>query len=197
MKKFTKLKSKLIPLEIQDIDTDMIIPAQYLTRTSSEGFGEFAFQRLRENDQNFPLNLEKYKNSEIILADRNFGCGSSREHAVWALKDWGIKVVIAPSFADIFFSNSAKNGLVLIQIPQKEVENLFKKIENSDLETTVDLANQKLIFEDKEISFPFDPFRKDCILNGYDDLDYILANEKEIDSWNQKNQSNQFINSIK
>ena len=194
MKKFTKLKSKLIPLEIQDIDTDMIIPAQYLTRTNSEGFGEFAFQRLRENDPNFPLNLEKYKNSEIILADKNFGCGSSREHAVWALKDWGIKVVIAPSFADIFFSNSAKNGLVLIQIPQKEVENLFKKIKNSDLETTVDLANQKLIFEDKEISFPFDPFRKDCILNGYDDLDYILANEKEIDNWNQKNQSNQFIN---
>lgn len=187
MQKFTTLTSKIIPIPVQDIDTDMIIPAQYMTRIGSDGFGQFAFQRLRENDPEFPFNLEKYKNAEIILAKKNFGCGSSREHAVWALKDWGIKAIIAPSFADIFFTNSAKNGLVLIRLPEAEIQEIFQKIEKQDLEATVDLAQQKVILPHKTLSFEFDPFRKECILNGYDDLDYILAHQKEIDQWD-KNQ---------
>jgi 3-isopropylmalate/(R)-2-methylmalate dehydratase small subunit len=193
MQKFTTLESSIIPIPIQDIDTDMIIPAQYLTRTGSDGFGQFAFQRLKENDPNFPFNLKKYQDANIILAKKNFGCGSSREHAVWALKDWGIKVVIAPSFADIFFNNSAKNGLVLIKLTEQEVDQIFQNLKKEELlKATINLEQQIVKIQDQTFSFEFDPFRKECILNGYDDLDYILANEKEIDEWDKKQVS--FIN---
>jgi 3-isopropylmalate/(R)-2-methylmalate dehydratase small subunit len=186
MQQFKQITSRVIPLNIKDIDTDMIIPAQYLTRTGSDGFGEFAFQRLREADPSFPMNLERYQDSKIILAGENFGCGSSREHAVWSLLDWGVRVVIAESFADIFYSNSAKNGLVLVELKKYEVENIFNLIKNSDIDITVDLDEQKVVLPDNSsYTFPFDSFRKECILNGFDDLDYILSNSKDIDNWDK------------
>src|ERR1700760_4652939 len=110
MEKFEKLKSKVIPLPMTDVDTDMIIPAQFLTSISRDGYGQNLFRRLRDNDPDFPFNQAKYSGAEILVADDNFGCGSSREHAVWALAGAGVKAVIAKSFADIFFGNSAKNG---------------------------------------------------------------------------------------
>jgi len=194
MNKFVKLNSTVIPLDMNDVDTDMLIPAQYLTRTSQDGFGQFLFQRLRENDKNFPLNQEKYQKAEILVAKQNFGCGSSREHAVWAILDWGIKVIIATSFADIFFSNSAKNGLVLIKLEEQKITEILQKATNSDYKITVDLENQNLVLPDQtEYSFDFDPFRKECILNGFTDLDYILANQKEIENFEQKRLENTFF----
>ena len=119
MDKFTTLTARCVPLEINDVDTDLIIPAQYLTSISRDGYGENVFRRLRDENPDFPLNQDKFKDVQILLAAKNFGCGSSREHAVWALQGYGFRVVIAESFADIFFSNSAKNGLLLISLPRR------------------------------------------------------------------------------
>ncbi len=193
MQKFTYFNSQVIPLPIKDIDTDMIIPAQYLTRTDSNGFGEFLFQRLREDDPSFPLNLNQYKEAKIIAARDNFGCGSSREHAVWALKDWGIRVVIAPSFADIFSSNSGKNGLVLVKLPVNIVEKIIIESTKSDYKLEVNLERQEVILPNNSVhKFSFDPFRKECIINGFDDLQYILATDKEITDWNKNRNQNIF-----
>lgn len=198
MKKFVTLKSTVIPLAINDIDTDMLIPAQYLTRTSQDGFGQFLFQRLREADSNFPLNQEKYKKAEIFVAKHNFGCGSSREHAVWAVLDWGIKVIIASSFADIFFSNSAKNGLVLIKLEEQKIEKILQEAQDSDYQITVNLLEQKIILPDNsQYGFEFDLFRKECILNGFTDLDYILANQKEIEHFEQRRLEKTFFKTDK
>ncbi len=190
MKKFTTLDSTAIPLPLKDIDTDVIIPAQFLTRINKSGYGECLFRRLRDNDENFPLNLDRYKESQILIAQDNFGCGSSREHAVWALMDYGIKVIIAPSFADIFKSNSNKNGLVLVELDSKIIKNLINKSKCEALKIKVNLENQTITLKNSTShSFPFDPFRKECILNGLDDMDYILKHQKEIDYFftNQKN----------
>ena len=190
MQKFTTLTSTVIPLPFEDIDTDMIIPAQHLTKTNKDGYGQFLFERLRQGDPNFPLNLQKYQDSKIILAKQNFGCGSSREHAVWSLLDWGIQVVIAPSFADIFTSNSSKNGLLNVVLPAKIIQQILDKPTVQTLQ--VDLSKQKVFWlqEDKsEASYPFDydQFRKFCILKGQDDLGYILNYEAEIQDWHQNN----------
>src|SRR3989339_483827 len=162
MRAFKAFKSIAIPIPLKNIDTDMIIPAQFLTRVTKEGFGENLFQRLRENDKNFPLNLKKYINAKIIIADENFGCGSSREHAAWALVEYGIKVIIAPSFADIFKSNSAKNGLVLIELEREKVK------------------------------FIFDEFTKECILKGIDDLGFLLERLKQIKEFKKEREKNLF-----
>ena len=190
MQKFTTLTSTVIPLPFEDIDTDMIIPAQHLTKTNKDGYGQFLFERLRQGDPNFPLNLQKYQDSKIILAKQNFGCGSSREHAVWSLLDWGIQVVIAPSFADIFTSNSSKNGLLNVVLPAKIIQKILDKPTVQTLQ--VDLSKQKVFWlqEDKsKASYPFDydQFRKFCILKGQDDSDYILNYEAEIQDWHQNN----------
>lgn len=189
MQKFTKLTSIVMPLPIKDIDTDMIIPADFLTSTSREGYGENVFQRLRDQDADFPMNQEKYKKAQIIVADTNFGCGSSREHAVWAILSAGFSVIIAPSFADIFFNNSAKNGLVLITLDKQIVDKLMKSSElrtqNSDGMITVDLENQTVQTAFGSYNFDFDPFRKHCILNGLDDIDYILEEKDAIEKWEQ------------
>ncbi len=174
---FISITSLTIPLPQKDIDTDLIIPAQYLTSTKSGGYGTNLFRRLRDSDPNFPLNQERYRDAKIIVAGDNFGCGSSREHAVWALLEYGIRVIIAPSFADIFTSNSLKNGLVLVKLPDPLTPLQGGKV-------TVDLARQIVTLSDgSELPFPFDPFRKECILKGYDDLDYLLAHSAEIDAW--------------
>ncbi|MBX9720288.1 MAG: 3-isopropylmalate dehydratase small subunit [Candidatus Obscuribacterales bacterium] len=187
MKKFTQLKSKSIPLPVKDVDTDMIIPAQFLTSISSEGYGQNLFRRLRDNDANFPLNQDKFKGASLLVADHNFGCGSSREHAVWALTGWGISVVIAKSFADIFYNNSAKTGLLLITLPEKVVDRLLSEAQSSDLELTVNLEEQCVEHPSGEsFRFEYDPFRKHCILNGLDDIDYILSHKQEIAAFRDK-----------
>jgi 3-isopropylmalate/(R)-2-methylmalate dehydratase small subunit len=195
MKSFQKTESKVIALPLNDIDTDMLIPAQYMTSTSKDGYGEFLFDRLRKADPEFPLNLPKFQEAEIILAKKNFGCGSSREHAVWALMSWGIKVVIAESFADIFFSNSSKNGLVTIILPSEKIQKLFELLEEDDeAKIQVNLENKKIILPSlEEFDFEYDEFRRECILNGEDDLDYLLKFENQIDDWDQKRSKNVYL----
>ena len=180
MQAFKTLISKPIPLWLSDIDTDMIIPAEFLTQTTKDGYGQNLFCRLKEKDENFVFNNPKYNGAEILLAGNNFGCGSSREHAVWALTQAGIKVIIAPSFSDIFFNNAAKNGLLLISLDEKIIKNLCQNAEDSDIELTVDLESQRISALDESYSFDYDPFRKECLLKGLDDITYLLSLKDEI-----------------
>ncbi len=194
MEKFISLCSRVLPLPIRDVDTDLIIPAQFLTSISREGFGQNLFKRLKESDPGFPLNQEKFKGAEILVADANFGCGSSREHAVWALTGAGFKVVIAKSFADIFYSNSAKNGLLLVTLRPEVVDLILKSSGNADYELTVSLEEQTVMLPDgtKE-SFDFDPFRRHCLLEGLDDIDYILSRKAEVDEFRQQQRETRFF----
>jgi 3-isopropylmalate/(R)-2-methylmalate dehydratase small subunit len=176
MQAFTSVSSLAAPVAIKDVDTDMIIPAQYLTSISREGFGPNLFVRLRNSRPDFYQNQLRFQGASILVADSNFGCGSSREHAVWALLGAGIRVVIAPSFADIFAGNSAKNGLLLVTLPESDVRMLLREAEGSDLRLTVDLAAQTVRADDgRTWNFTYDPFRKHCLLNGLDDLDYLRS----------------------
>lgn len=174
MQPFQFIKSLVIPLDMDNVDTDMIIPAQYLTKIDRNGYGENLFQRLREQDTQFVFNDPKYQSAKILLSKANFGCGSSREHAVWALKQAGIEVIIAESFSDIFANNAAKNGLLLITLSSETIEGLFHQMQTENLVIDVDLLNQKLILSNQEFNFDYDPFRKECLLKGQDDLDYLL-----------------------
>ena len=137
MRAFTTLKSKIIPLPMKDVDTDMIIPAQHLTQTNKEGYGEYLFSRLKAEDAGFILNQEKYSDAKILVSGFNFGCGSSREHAVWALQQSGVDVVIAESFSDIFANNSAKNGLLLITQPKAQIDQWTQEAETAICQLTV------------------------------------------------------------
>jgi 3-isopropylmalate/(R)-2-methylmalate dehydratase small subunit len=191
MQPFKQVKSKIIPLPIKDVDTDMIIPAQFLTSISRDGYGENLFRRLRDNDPDFPFNQQRYKGAEILVGDDNFGCGSSREHAVWALQGAGIKAVIAKSFADIFAGNSAKNGLLLVVLPENVVNQLLdqSKCGDSTVESTVEIDLEKQVVttaDGNQYSFSYDPFRKHCLLNGLDDIDYILSYRDEILSFKEE-----------
>lgn len=195
MKPFQTLTSMVIPLDIKDVDTDMIIPATYLTSTSEGGYGKNVFQRLRDERKDFPLNLAKYQDAKIIMAQDNFGCGSSREHAVWALMEYGIQVIIAPSFADIFQSNAGKNGLVLVALPQDVINAFIREQQEREepREISVNLENQLVTFPDgSEHHFFFDPFRKDCILKGHEDLDYLLEHISQIEDWQQERENKLF-----
>ena len=185
MEKFTTLKSKAIPLNVANIDTDQIIPARFLKATDKKGFGDNVFKDWRYNESgdlksDFPLNNPKYSGS-ILVAANNFGCGSSREHAAWALVDYGLKVIISSFFADIFKANALNNGLLPIQVSETFLEKLFKLIE-SDPNTilTVNLETQSLTVNDTGLSsnFDIDSYKKTCLLNGYDDIDYLI-NQKE------------------
>jgi len=181
MKKFTTLTSKAVALPIKDVDTDLIIPAQFLTRVSDAGYGDCLFRRLRDSDPNFPLNQPRYQGAEILVADDNFGCGSSREHAVWALRDGGFKAVIAKSFADIFSGNAANNGLLLVKLVPEVIDQMINSIliSNGTPEITVDLENQVVSYQGKQSSFDYDPFRKHCLINGLETIDYLHA-EREL-----------------
>jgi len=181
MKRFTTLTSISIALPIKDIDTDLIIPAQFLTRVSDAGYGDCLFRRLRDSDPNFALNQSRYQGAEILVADDNFGCGSSREHAVWALRDGGFKVVIAKSFADIFSGNAANNGLLLIKLPPEVIDDLMDSIISSKepQEIEVNLEAQSVKFKGKTFNFEYDPFRKHCLINGLETIDYLNA-EREV-----------------
>lgn len=185
MEKFTTLKSKAIPLNVANIDTDQIIPARFLKATDKKGFGDNVFKDWRYNESgdlksDFPLNNPKYSGS-ILVAANNFGCGSSREHAAWALVGYGLKVIISSFFADIFKANALNNGLLPIQVSETFLEKLFKLIE-SDPNTilTVNLETQSLTVNDTGLSsnFDIDSYKKTCLLNGYDDIDYLI-NQKE------------------
>ena len=180
MKTFKKLTSKAIPMWLSDVDTDMIIPAQFLTQTTTAGYGEHLFTRLKEADPEFVFNQVRFKNAQILISGNNFGCGSSREHAVWALQQAGIDVVLAPSFSDIFFNNSAKNGLLLVTLEGELLEEWCKKAQVQDFEVTVDLQTQRIAAEDQSYHFEYDPFRKTCLLQGQDDMGYLLSKDYEI-----------------
>lgn len=187
MEKFTQHTGLAIPLPIKDVDTDMIIPAQYLTSISREGYGENVFRRLRDENADFPLNDPQFSSGTILIAHDNFGCGSSREHAAWALLGWGIRAIIAPSFADIFKNNSGKNGLVLIELDESIVTSLLENAAEGGYELTIDLAVQEVQLPDgTKHSFEYDSFRKECILNGYDETDYLLSHQAEIAEYKQK-----------
>ena len=177
MKKFDQLTGVAAPLNILNIDTDMIIPKQFLKTIKRSGLGANLFDEMRftqdgEEIADFVLNREPYRGAEIIVAGDNFGCGSSREHAPWAIKDFGIRCVIAPSFADIFYNNCFKNGILPISLPQEKVDVLMKDAEKgSNARMTVDLEEQTVTTSDgKVIPFEIDSFKKHCLLEGLDDI---------------------------
>jgi 3-isopropylmalate/(R)-2-methylmalate dehydratase small subunit len=193
MKPFTKLTAIAAPMPMINIDTDMIIPKQFLRTIKRTGLGEHLFNDMRfdENGQEnreFVLNKEPYRNAEIIVAGDNFGCGSSREHAPWALLDFGISCVIAPSFADIFFNNCFKNGILPIEIKGKNANILLEYAANENVpEITVDLNEQTIKAGDLSIQFEIEEFRKHCLLNGLDDIGMTLEKEGEIAKYEARN----------
>lgn len=198
MKAVTSIKGLAIPLNITDIDTDIIIPAQYLTSTSQSGYGKHAFARLKTNPD-FVLNQAKYKQAPILITGSNFGCGSSREHAVWAIKELGIQAIIAPSFADIFANNAKKNGLLLIEQPQPIVDELLGNAENKDFILTIDVENQTIktgnLDRDTSLEFTLNSFFKHCLINGLDELDYLMSHIEDIKAFKVKQvNSTLFIN---
>ena len=181
MEPFKKIKTIVTALDRVNVDTDQIIPKQFLKLVQKSGFGKYLFYNWRYDEkekekEDFILNDKKYQNSKILLAGQNFGCGSSREHAVWALQDYGFSVIIAPSFADIFYSNCFKNGILPIKIPEQIIEKLKKE----DLELEVDLENQILRTKNEEISFEIDPYQKKILLEGLDDIAITLQFEDKI-----------------
>lgn len=193
MEKFIKLSSQLTPLKIENVDTDQIIPARFLKAISREGFGENLFRDWRYDSKNKPikdfiLNVHN-KNSKILIAGRNFGCGSSREHAAWAIYDYGFRVVISSFFADIFKNNSLNNGLLTIQLEEKVIQKIFDKIDkNPDYKFTVDLENQLFYSEVLKIKehFSINEYNKSCLLNGFDNIDYLLSIKDKIINFENK-----------
>ncbi|KQS41898.1 3-isopropylmalate dehydratase small subunit [Pedobacter sp. Leaf194] len=193
MRKFTKLTSAVVPLNIENIDTDQIIPARFLKATTREGFGENLFRDWRyENDNqpkaDFVLNNPTYS-GKILVAGKNFGCGSSREHAAWAIQDAGFDAVISSFFADIFKGNALNNGLLPIQVSENFLSQIFKAVDHhagSSLE--VDLENQTvtIIETGAQEAFEINPYKKSCLINGYDDIDFILAQKNLIEEFEQK-----------
>ena len=181
MDAFKKIHSIITPLDNVNVDTDQIVPKQFLKLVQKSGFGKYLFYNWRydENEkprENFVLNDQKFQNSKILVTGDNFGCGSSREHAVWALQDYGFAVIIAPSFADIFYSNCFKNGI----LPIKLDENKVQKLRNESDEIEVDLENQKIKTKTEEISFDIDSYKKKILLEGLDDIAQTLQFEQEI-----------------
>ena len=192
MAQFTTLTSRIVPLPINNIDTDQIIPARFLKATDKNGLGNNLFADWRYNADGSPkpdfvLNQPEHTGAQVLLAGDNFGCGSSREHAPWALTSYGFRAVISTSFADIFRNNSLKNGLIPIIVNQEAHKMLFDYVEEvPKAEFTVDLASQTLSFPNGSVHFPIDPFSKACLLNGVDELGYILNFEKEIAAFEER-----------
>lgn len=184
--KFEILKSRAVPLPVDNIDTDQIIPARFLKATTRDGFGDNLFRDWRYDDTNNPkaefvLNSPEYQ-GKILVAGKNFGCGSSREHAAWALYDYGFRVVISSFFADIFKNNALNNALLPIQVDDTVLHELFLLIQSKpESELSIDLENQTLAFgTDKVISFEINPYKKACLMHGYDDIDYLLSLKEKI-----------------
>ncbi|WP_298548931.1 3-isopropylmalate dehydratase small subunit [uncultured Aquimarina sp.] len=187
MDKFIKLTSTAIPLPIENVDTDQIIPARFLKATDREGFGENLFRDWRfhkdgSKNKEFSLNNSGYSGS-ILVAGDNFGCGSSREHAAWAIHDYGFKVVVSSFFADIFKGNSLNNGLLPVQVSPEYLQELFTEIEkDSTTQIEVDLEAQKITIHStgSEANFEINSYKKMCLMNGYDDIDFLLSSKEEI-----------------
>lgn len=192
MAQFTSLTSRIIALPVNDIDTDQIIPAQFLKVTDKNGLADALFYNWRYNDdkslkEDFIINKPESKGAQILLAGDNFGCGSSREHAPWALTRYGFRAVISTSFADIFKNNSLKNGLIPITVDDATHKLLFELAEEAPrAELAVDLATQTVSFPGGSFTFPIDPFNKTCLLNGVDELGYIMGFEKEIAAYERR-----------
>ena len=193
MDKFQIIQSSAVPLPIEDVDTDQIIPARFLKATTREGFGENLFRDWRyfQDDSpkaDFVLNNPVYQ-GRILVAGKNFGCGSSREHAAWAIHDYGFKVVVSSFFADIFKGNALNNGLLPVQVSDTFLDTIFKAIEaNPKTEIKVDLEKQHfhLIETGEHTHFEIDPYKKMCLLNGYDDIDYLLSIKDQITAFEEQ-----------
>lgn len=187
---FKKITTTCVPLEIENVDTDQIIPARFLKATSREGFGENLFRDWRylpggAPNPDFVLNQPTYS-GEVLVAGKNFGCGSSREHAAWALADHGFKVVVSSFFADIFYNNALNNNLLPVQVSDAFLSGLFEKIgEDPTAEVTVDLEAQTIAMPSAKLTAGFDinPYKKACLLNGYDDIDYILSRRQVVEAF--------------
>ena len=192
MKALSKLTSTAIPLPVENIDTDQIIPARFLKATDKNGFGNNLFRDWRFHkdgtvNEDFVLNNSKYT-GEILVAGNNFGCGSSREHAAWALEDYGFRVVISSFFADIFKGNALNNGILPIQVNDNFLSELLDKITKHPQELlTVNLETQQLITPVGSINFDIDPYKKLCLLNGYDDIDYLISKAEKIQAFENNN----------
>lgn len=197
MEKFTKHDGLVVPLDAANVDTDQIIPKQFLQKTERVGFGKHLFHDWRyldsrgnQDNPEFILNAPQYKDASILLTRENFGCGSSREHAPWAIEEYGFKVIIAPSFADIFYGNCINIGLLPIKLSEAEINELFAETENNALNLTIDLANNKIIGAKKTYSFSLDTFHQYCLEQGIDSvgwtlkkLDIIESFEEEMPAW--------------
>ncbi|HSY72644.1 MAG TPA: 3-isopropylmalate dehydratase small subunit [Alloacidobacterium sp.] len=190
MQSFRAVTSVVTPLHHANVDTDQIIPKQFLKRIERTGYGEFLFFDWRK-DPDFEMNKPRYQGSQILVAAKNFGCGSSREHAAWALFDYGFRCVIAPSFADIFHSNAGKNGILLVTLPEKDVDHLLgaaSKIEGYQL--SVSLEDETIHDQHGfEAKFSIDPFRRYCLLEGLDDIGLTLRHAAALDSFEQGHNS--------
>lgn len=202
MKPYTTEQGIVAPLDRSNVDTDLIIPKQFLKSIKRTGFGDNLFDELRYLDEgflgqdinkrpknpDFVLNQARYAGASILLARKNFGCGSSREHAPWALEEYGFRTVIAPSFADIFYNNCFKNGMLPVVLSESDVDDLFNEcFANIGYQLTVDLENQKVISPSgKEYSFEVDAFRKHCLLNGLDDIGLTLQHADDIKAFEEK-----------
>ena len=190
--KFITIESTCVPLPIENVDTDQIIPARFLKATSREGFGDNLFRdwRYTRDDRpkdDFVLNYSTYE-GKILVAGKNFGSGSSREHAAWAIYDYGFRVVISSFFADIFKNNSLNNGLLPVQVSEQYLENIFMEIEkNPKLKIRVDLENQNITILSTKVSegFEISPYKKKCLMNGYDDIDYLFSIKDKIENYEQ------------
>ena len=192
MEKFQKLRSAAVPLPIEEVDTDQIIPARFLKATTREGFGDNLFRDWRYEPNGAPregfiLNNPIY-GGQILVAGRNFGCGSSREHAAWALHDYGFRVVVSSFFADIFRGNALNNGLLPLQVPESFLQDIFSAIESDPkTEFLVDLEAQQftILATGQSTGFDIDPYKKMCMLNGYDDIDFLLSLKDKIETLEQ------------
>ncbi len=194
METFNRLTGVVAPLDRVNVDTDQIIPAVYLKRIERTGYGEFLFAAWRYNEDRSPkpdflLNIPAFQNASILVAGPNFGCGSSREHAPWALNDYGIRCVIAPSFADIFFNNCFQNGLLPVVLPEDQVRQIIDRATASPgYRLNVDLENQRIWDDSEEVSvtFELDPFRRYSLLNGLDDIGLTLQHEDKIAAYERR-----------
>lgn len=190
MQPFRSLTSRVIPLAHNNIDTDQIIPARYLKVTNKEGLSEGLFYEWRYDDKGqpdpeFPLNFKVSQQAQILIAGDNFGCGSSREHAPWALIGWGIRAIVSTSFADIFSNNALKNGLLPVSVDSNTQQKIFNLVEQDpEMQLTIDLPTQTLVLPDgNSVSFPIDSFSKTCLLEGVDQMGYLLKRESLIEQF--------------
>ena len=193
MEKFTTHQGLVVPLDVANVDTDQIIPKQFLQKTERVGFGQHLFHDWRyldehglENNPEFILNADRYQGASILLARENFGCGSSREHAPWALQEYGFKVIVAPSFADIFYANCINIGIVPVKLSEAEIEQLFQLTNNAEQQMTVNLSEQTVSVAEHSFNFSLDEFHKYCLEQGIDSVGWTLNKLELIEAFEQK-----------